>query len=492
MRLDSSKISSTPRRGITLIFVVTMIVLFLLMGTTFVLVSNDYFRAARKRSTKHIHDKDRQATLERAFYDLVRGPALADSSSPLRGHSLLADMYGYGISATVASAEADSSEHFVVLTLNGDATRLIDGEMFVPEAVSGSMTGLLIGVVSGPARGLTARIVDHQVDEGEHTFIVLPSQIDSRFNVTDAESQLVNRRVVINGRPFSGTGAGQFRAHVGVGAPALGGNALQPNQVGRSLDQLVGKTGGGYFAMQNNPSAGWDANSMAPNEPYDTFDFQNMFLAGINPDGSLKHSSFHRPNLLSNARGDFRALKNGGPNGDGVAVDNNNDGEIDGIWMDIGLPKESRGDGVVVKPLVSYLVVDLDGRINLNAHGNLTQLPGREQMRTIPLLPDVTESKRGQGYGPPEIRMDNLIANAEAVMLDRYGSDGLPGDANRRDRWSEYKLFGYPNVGFGAEVPGTVDGHFGSAMDVFGRFSVGYPEIRDVSDPGSRDWNASL
>ncbi len=236
MRLDSSKISSTPRRGITLIFVVTMIVLFLLMGTTFVLVSNDYFRAARKRSTKHIHDKDRQATLERAFYDLVRGPALADSSSPLRGHSLLADMYGYGISATVASAEADSSEHFVVLTLNGDATRLIDGEMFVPEAVSGSMTGLLIGVVSGPARGLTARIVDHQVDEGEHTFIVLPSQIDSRFNVTDAESQLVNRRVVINGRPFSGTGAGQFRAHVGVGAPALGGNALQPNQVGRSLD----------------------------------------------------------------------------------------------------------------------------------------------------------------------------------------------------------------------------------------------------------------
>ena len=67
--------------------------------------------------------------------------------------------------------------------------------------------------------------------------------------------------------------------------------------------------------------------------------------------------------------------------------------------MDIGLPKESRGDGVVVKPLVSYLVVDLDGRINLNAHGNLTQLPGREQMRTIPLLPDVTESKRGQGYG---------------------------------------------------------------------------------------------
>ena len=483
MRLDSSKISSTPRRGITLIFVVTMIVLFLLMGTTFVLVSNDYFRAARKRASKHIYDKDRQATLERAFYDLVRGPALTDSSSPLRGHSLLADMYGYGISATVATAAADSSEHFVVLTLNGDATRLIDGETFVPEAVSGSMTGLVMGVVSGPARGLTARIIDHQVADGEHTFIVLPSQIDSRFNVTDAQSQLVSRRVVINGRPFSGTGAGEFKSYVGVGAPAIGGDALEPNQTGRSRAQLVGETGGGYLAIQDNRSAGWDANSSAPNEPYDTFDFQNMFLAGINPDGSLKHSSFHRPGLLSSARGDFRALKNGGPRGDGISVDNNNDGEVDGIWMDIGLPKQARSDGVLVKPLVSYLVVDLDGRINLNAHGNLLQLPGESKMTSIPLLPDMTEAKRGQGYGPPEVRIDNLISNAKGVMLDRYGSDGLPGDANSRDRWSEYKLFGYPNVGFGAEVPGTVSGHFGSAMDVFGRFSVGYPEIRDVSDP---------
>ena len=79
------------------------------MGTTFVLVSNDYFRAARKRASKHIYDKDRQATLERAFYDLVRGPALTDSSSPLRGHSLLADMYGYGISATVATAAETAS-----------------------------------------------------------------------------------------------------------------------------------------------------------------------------------------------------------------------------------------------------------------------------------------------------------------------------------------------------------------------------------------------
>ena len=41
---------STSRRGVTLLFVISMIVLFLLMGTTFVVVSNDYLRASRRRN----------------------------------------------------------------------------------------------------------------------------------------------------------------------------------------------------------------------------------------------------------------------------------------------------------------------------------------------------------------------------------------------------------------------------------------------------------
>ena len=86
------------RSGVTLLFVVSMIVLFLLMGSAFVLVSNDFFRAAKKRSTRHVFGTDQSAFVERAFYDLLRGPELNDSNSPLRGHSLLADMYGYGLS----------------------------------------------------------------------------------------------------------------------------------------------------------------------------------------------------------------------------------------------------------------------------------------------------------------------------------------------------------------------------------------------------------
>ena len=82
--------SRRSRSGVTLLFVVSMIVLFLLMGTAFVLVSNDFFRAAKKRSNKHVFDIDQNSVVEQAFYDLLRGPELNDSNSPLRGHSLLA------------------------------------------------------------------------------------------------------------------------------------------------------------------------------------------------------------------------------------------------------------------------------------------------------------------------------------------------------------------------------------------------------------------
>ncbi|QDV76694.1 hypothetical protein K2D_02750 [Planctomycetes bacterium K2D] len=51
-------------------------------------------------------------------------------------------------------------------------------------------------------------------------------------------------------------------------------------------------------------------------------------------------------------------------------VDNDGDGVNDSIWVDIGLPVQQTEDGRWYKPLVAMLVEDLDGRLNLNAHGN--------------------------------------------------------------------------------------------------------------------------
>ena len=494
-----------PRGGLTLVFVVTMIALFLLMGATFVVVSNDYFRSARKRSRQHLYVTDATAHLERAFYDLARGPSLGDTSSPLRGHSLLADMYGYGSFASVATAAVDSSQHFIAVTLNPGATRVIDGSP-VPPPVAGELNGLLFSVVSGPAKGITLRIIDHQVSSAGggnvQSLILMPSRLEDNFSVSQATA-LVNSRVLINGRPFSGTGAGHYNPFTARGSAALSQSALNPNQVGRSQLELLGVAGplgDGYFSVQQSGFSSLP-NSMGPNESYDTFDFQNMFLAGLNPNGSIREPSFHRRALASlSPRGDFRAFQRGGPGNDGVVVDNNNDSQPDGIWMDIGLPVENRADGVYVKPVVSYLVVDLDGRINLNAHGSQVRQFGHATSDGSPIaplsmvpidllgMPDPNILTRGQGYGPPEISMSGVLGGSSAIMTGaggipgRYGFDGLPGEPNVRDQWSGYKLFGYPNAQFESQIPGTVNRHFSSAMDVHGRFAIGYPDIFEITN----------
>jgi hypothetical protein len=51
-------------------------------------------------------------------------------------------------------------------------------------------------------------------------------------------------------------------------------------------------------------------------------------------------------------------------------VDNDNDGVRDSVWIDAGLPLVTNAQGKLVKPLVSLLVVDLDGRVNVNVHGS--------------------------------------------------------------------------------------------------------------------------
>ncbi len=51
-------------------------------------------------------------------------------------------------------------------------------------------------------------------------------------------------------------------------------------------------------------------------------------------------------------------------------VDNDGDGVAESVWVDIGLPVQTAPDGRRYKPLVAFHCVDLDSRLNVNAHGN--------------------------------------------------------------------------------------------------------------------------
>jgi len=50
-------------------------------------------------------------------------------------------------------------------------------------------------------------------------------------------------------------------------------------------------------------------------------------------------------------------------------VDNDNDGIPDSIWVDLGDTVQEAEDGTRYKPLYAFLIVDLDSRLNVNAHG---------------------------------------------------------------------------------------------------------------------------
>lgn len=83
----------------------------------------------------------------------------------------------------------------------------------------------------------------------------------------------------------------------------------------------------------------------------------------VNGNGKYDYSE---PNWASNSSPAFDAIN--GP----WDVDNDKDGFPDSIWVDLGFPVQTSTNGLQYKPLVAILCLDLDGRININAHGNAT------------------------------------------------------------------------------------------------------------------------
>jgi hypothetical protein len=101
-----------------------------------------------------------------------------------------------------------------------------------------------------------------------------------------------------------------------------------------------------------------------------------------------------------------------------AACDNDNDGVPDGVWLSGVIPDRPAPSGGTLKYDVSYLVLDLDGRINFNAHGSLAAtLAAASWPGTVGGLA-VGSVPVGLGYGPADVDASRLLAggpNATAV-----------------------------------------------------------------------------
>ena len=95
----------------------------------------------------------------------------------------------------------------------------------------------------------------------------------------------------------------------------------------------------------------------------------------------------------------------------------------DSLWLDLDLPVH-KWRGRFYKPLIAFLIIDLDGRINVNVAGNRRGISSRHA------------SNQGWGDWEMDLRQIFQFNEASKLFLDpngRYGSDGKPNKAYSLD-----------------------------------------------------------
>jgi len=135
------------------------------------------------------------------------------------------------------------------------------------------------------------------------------------------------------------------------------------------------------------------------NESWDGFDAANPFLARVGPGATIVSSTVTRPSYLAA--------------GATLDADNDGDGVLDGRFLDVGLPSTVDAHGNTVQLQASILIVDLDGRFNVNAHDGLPRTiytgSNFDKWTTAVATGSVP---LGSGYGPAEIDGGKMFPTA--------------------------------------------------------------------------------
>ena len=397
------KTRPSEKRGVVLLVVLSLLVLFVLIAMMAILVSGQFKRASFFAGKQDQLGNDPQEELEQVLYQLIRDTRVRSS---LQGHSLLNDLYGNdGIMGEIASTTSSSSytNGGQYLRLNFNVGTVGNDPAFSAtlEAAEDYYNGRVLTMLEGRAANLSTRIIKYLGHNGTTgSMLVMPFDFQYTFEnpsdrltlQNDGEIRLGDK-FLINGAPFNGTGSGFDPANQNTALKTTltdGSNiayALMPHFIA-------------YASGLENRSNGIDniINQGGADESYDAVDFQNLFLAMVPPlatNSSQIIPSFHRPYLIEyhQANGNWtdnadlqrRVMLRPNPvdhpnfptidpvNGP-WDVDNDGDGIADSVWVDVGLPVKASASGRLYEPLAAILIKDLDGRLNLNAHGNAYHL----------------------------------------------------------------------------------------------------------------------
>ncbi|MCA9172323.1 MAG: hypothetical protein KDB23_31880, partial [Planctomycetales bacterium] len=252
--------SRKPRRGVLLLIVLSLLVLFVLIGITFIVVAGMYTRAAQANARHELKGDSPLRELDDAALQLLRGNE--DFNQVMFRHSLLHDLYGSdGFTGETIRA------YFPAV---GPTTR--PNEFLIIEAIDSIGTarvspdyynGSVLTLVDGEGAGHSSRILryTHQTPNLIKLVVEAFEKLPPDFVPAPAT------RYQVNGKPLNGTGFGfngQKNDQAIALPPPLGAipTALLPMYTGQA--PLPG------------PGLGGDTD-----EAYDAADYQNFLLARI-------------------------------------------------------------------------------------------------------------------------------------------------------------------------------------------------------------------
>ncbi len=279
------------RRGVLLLVVLILLVMFVMMAVTYVLVATRQLSISKAMGLKDATGDPPSQVLDGVMMQLVRDTP--NKHSVLYSQSLLEHMYGpYGFTGTVNVVDpggnatrtaADANTDQIVEFTAAANPAPVDGSYFSQNPsdtntwanfkikqleTDGYLDGCVITMTSGPAKGLSSRIVRYDATIATNpVFHVLAFK-----GANGSIAPQLGDTFLINGRAFSGTG-------IGLGdltLDAIDGNsrsfALLPNS--------VFYTPSGDYAPSPSYPNGFPFGGLGGSNPdYDAPDYQHMFMS---------------------------------------------------------------------------------------------------------------------------------------------------------------------------------------------------------------------
>ena len=423
------------RKGMILLVVVAFLALFSVMGVTYLIYADSQLRQsvdglsgqdARQDSMRMVDLNPSfmlNFFLEKFLYDeadATRNPitgGVLNSTPPsvysaIRGHSLARNIYGwndtpYALNDRPFGGTGKSLNPVMVGGANTPLSNIVNYTFFAPSVTDNAPVKL------DPQRGIRAVLAN-------------PSQITEPWN---------SSVTMVDNNNFY------------LGALSADASSITPSFHRQSIfgptDRNSYSPGPGF---NNNWVSAQGKYLSARPRPVDQLNAADQTSAGANL-GNLYSLTVQRASagaLFPYPEADGFDVKNleGFPTGN------------DSVWLDVGSPVFKAPDGRTYKILIAPLILDLDGRINLNVAGNLMKRTS-DPMSMPPILPQYNaDHASNQGWGrweinPKLISQDVPAANPPAVANNEFLNilsfktiSDLAASTQNSDQWSNLKFPG--------------------------------------------------